>query len=54
MLPLANLGLSFLIQLFATLIGAFVGFSLVILWDRRKKKQEIKDTKKFNDQFYYR
>ena len=31
---MANIGIPFFIQLFATLIGAFVGFGLVILWDR--------------------
>lgn len=30
----------FIIQLIATLIGAFVGFGLVILWDRKKRKKE--------------
>ena len=45
MIPVANTLLSFSTQLFATLIGAFVGFGLVIFWDRRKKKQEIKNTK---------
>lgn len=30
------------IQLIATLIGAFVGFSFVMLWDRRKRYDETK------------
>ena len=33
------------IQLIATLIGAFVGFSFVMLWDRKKRREEIQQTK---------
>ena len=36
---------SFVLQLFGTLIGAFVGFGLVISWDRKKKKTERKETR---------
>jgi len=36
---------SFILQLFGTLIGAFVGFGLVISWDRKKKKTERKETR---------
>ena len=36
---------SFVLQLVGTLIGAFVGFGLVIYWDRRKKKTERKETR---------
>ncbi len=36
---------SFAYQLFGILIGAFIGFVLVILGDRLKKKSERKDTK---------
>ena len=32
-------------SLIGTLIGAFVGFGLVILWDRSKKKTERKETR---------
>jgi len=34
---------SFFLQLGGTLIGAFVGFGLIILWDRKKKKAERKE-----------
>jgi len=34
---------SFSLQLGGTLIGAFVGFGLVIFWDRKKKKAERKE-----------
>lgn len=44
-LPLANISITFSIQLVATLIGAFVGFGLVIWWDRKKKKGEREETK---------
>jgi len=37
--------ISFSTQLLATLIGAFVGFGLVIWWDRKMRKQEIKNSK---------
>src|SRR5438445_8139560 len=33
------------IQLIATLIGAFVGFSFVMLWDRKKKRDDMEQTK---------
>ena len=36
---------SFFLQLFGTLIGAFVGFGLVMVWDRSKKKTERKETR---------
>ena len=36
---------SFFLQLGGTLIGAFVGFGLVIFWDRKKKKAEKKETR---------
>ena len=37
--------LDFLIQLSATIIGAFVGFWLAMWWDRKKKKGDIRETK---------
>jgi len=37
--------LSFTFSLLATLIGVFVGFGLIILLDRRKKKAERKETR---------
>lgn len=37
---------SFVLQLFATLIGAGVGIGLVIWWDRRKKSTEKEETRK--------
>jgi len=36
---------SFVLQLIGTLIGAFVGFGLIILWDRKKKKAERTETR---------
>jgi len=36
---------SFVLQLVGTLIGAFVGFGLVMCWDRKKKKIEKKETR---------
>jgi len=37
--------LSFIVQLVATLIGAFVGFGLVIVWDRKQKKKALQETR---------
>jgi len=37
---------SFLSQLVGILIGAGVGFALVVRWDRNKKKTERKETRK--------
>ncbi len=41
---MSDLG-SFIVQLVATLIGAFVGFGLVIAWDRKKKQESIQETR---------
>lgn len=43
--PTGDPFVDFGIQLLATLIGAFAGFGLVILWDRKKRKDEEKKTK---------
>jgi len=41
-----DVGLTFTIQLFATLIGAFVGFGLAIFWEWKAKHTELKNLKK--------
>ena len=40
-----NVGLDFTVQLFATLIGAFVGFGLAIFWEWKAKHTELKNIK---------